>query len=215
VLRRWIGPLVTFVILGGVAVILLANLETGRHVSLRPTSPEVPPPASRPNVAGFREYPIGEPWEKNQMSIAAVWLPSVEVEGMNVRTGSDIIHLEADIHATEGNANGFAKGEFVPYLKITYRIEPAAGGRPLEGDLIPMVARDGLHYGASLSLPSAGKYTLSYQIQPPSSGGLGRHHDPITGVAPWWSPFQVQFEWDYPGPPGHSPDEEAGTGKSS
>ena len=66
---------------------------------------------------------------------------------------------------------------------------------------MPMVARDGLHYGASIAMPKAGAYRLTYHIEPPSAGGLGRHSDPVTGVAPWWEPFEVSFDWDYPGPP--------------
>ena len=31
-----------------------------------------------------------------------------------IPASSTMIHLEADIHATEGNRNGFAKDEFVP-----------------------------------------------------------------------------------------------------
>ena len=64
--------------------------------------------------AGFREYPIGEDVEKNQMRIAAVYLPPVEMDGMPGAGRRRLIHLEADIHATEGNRNGFAKDEFVP-----------------------------------------------------------------------------------------------------
>ena len=75
--------------------------------------------------AGFREYPIGDEVEKNQIRIAAVYLPPVEMEGMPGTGSSSLIHLEADIHATEGNRNGFAKDEFVPYLIVDYAIEPA------------------------------------------------------------------------------------------
>ncbi len=44
-------------------------------------------------------------------------------------------------------------------------------------------------------MPSPGKYRLLYDIQPPSAGGLGRHSDAATGVAPWWQPFQASFDW--------------------
>jgi periplasmic iron binding protein len=64
-----------------------------------------------------------------------------------------------------------------------------------------MVARDGLHYGASIAMPTPGSYRLTYRLAPPSAGGLGRHSDPVTGVAPWWQPFEVAYDWDYPGPP--------------
>jgi uncharacterized protein involved in high-affinity Fe2+ transport len=204
--RSWVGPLITVAILGGIALILLANLEPGHS---RPKAPPKPPTtrgeqASPPRIAGsFREYPIGEPVETHYLRVSAVWLPSVAVEGLKLVKGSDMIHLEADVHATEGNPNGFAKDEFVPYLKIHYRILPEGGqGAPLdEGPLYPMVAKDGLHYGANVSLPKAGSYRLIYHVEPPSAGGLGRHHDPITGVAPWWEPFDVEFAWEYPGPP--------------
>ncbi len=68
-----------------------------------------------------------------------------------------------------------------------------------------MMARDGFHYGANIEMPKAGRYTLIYQFQPPSAGGLGRHADRATGVAPWWKPFEVSFDWDYPGPPKQEP----------
>ena len=120
---------------------------------------------------------------------------------------SALIHLEADIHATEGNRNGFAKDEFVPYLVVHYTIVPeeangkAEAAEPIQGTMTPMVARDGLHYGASIEMPKAGRYKLTYAIEPPSAGGLGRHADAATGVDPWWKPFEVSFDWDYPGPP--------------
>ncbi len=208
-LKRWAGPLITTLIVGGVALIVVLNLNlngmSSRPESGPPVAPSVTPEKTGPGVgpvAGFREYPIGEPHVRNTMRIAAVWLPPIPMEGMGEALGSDVIHLEADIHATEGNRNGFAKDEFVPYLKISYAIVPVEGGAPLhQGEMMPMVAHDGLHYGASIAMPRAGAFRLIYRIQPPSAGGLGRHSDPITGVAPWWEPFKVSFDWDYPGPP--------------
>ena len=35
--------------------------------------------------------------------------------------------------------------------------------------MMPMVARDGLHYGASIEMPTAGHYKLTYAIEPPSA----------------------------------------------
>jgi uncharacterized protein involved in high-affinity Fe2+ transport len=222
VLRRWAGPLVTFVVVGGVALIIALNLnlapprpasttpsDSGAPVLVPETTP-APLPGAAPTPAGFREYPIGEGEVlKNHIRIAAVWLPPVAMEGMLASPAGDggaVIHLEADIHATEGNPNGFAKDEFVPYLKIRYTIAPASGGAAIhQGELAPMVARDGLHYGASVLMPRAGAYRLTYEIEPPSAGGLGRHSDPVTGVAPWWAPFEASFDWDYPGPPTATP----------
>ncbi|MBV8232823.1 MAG: iron transporter [Planctomycetaceae bacterium] len=158
-------------------------VEGDRSVRLEPLTLTVPE-GSVP-VAGFREYPIGEPRLRNAMQVAAVWLPPVGMEGMGEALGSDVIHLEADIRATEGNRNGFAKDEFVPYLKVAFSIVPTSGGPPIDqGEMMPMVARDGLHYGSSVTMPRAGSFRLIYRIQPPSSGGLGRRSDPVTGVAP-------------------------------
>lgn len=212
------GPIIGALVLIGVGLMLVLSLEpspsnSGSMGNLSESQKSKNPPdkdtksvepkvASQPLVAtGFREYPIGDPegFEKNHLRIAAVWLPSVTMEGPDSGT-SGAIHVEADISATEENPNGFAAGEFVPYLKIAYKLTSADGKTVLDqGAMLPMVARDGLHYGTSMVPPKPGTYKLSYKIEPPSMGGLGRHHDPITGVAPWWEPFEVEFEWEYEG----------------
>jgi periplasmic iron binding protein len=204
---RWVGPSVVVLVLGSIVVFLALNLNPKGPGAIKPPATEPKAAESSRPPAGFREYPIGEDVEKNQIRIAAVYLPPVEMEGMAGPGSSALIHLEADIHATEGNRNGFAKDEFVPYLVVDYAIESQdAGGKggsiePIRGKLVPMVARDGLHYGASIEMPRAGHYKLTYAIKPPSAGGLGRHADRATGVDPWWKPFEVTFDWDYPGPP--------------
>ena len=214
--ERWAGRIVVVLILGSVITVLALNLNPkGRNLTdsaqrtpqpsqTEPHSVTPPPPVSGGRQpAGFREYPIGDEVEKNQMLIKAVWLPPVQMEGMESPATSNLIHLEADIHATEGNRNGFAKDEFIPYLVVDYtivRVDGNANGRPIapiKHSLTPMVARDGLHYGATIERPANGHYKLTYTIQPPSAGGLGRHVDPATGVAPWWKPFEVSFDWDF------------------
>ena len=112
------------------------------------------------------------------MRIAAVWLPPVQMDGWRDPARPSLIHLEADIHATEGNRNGFAKDEFVPYLVVHYTIVPvrtaaakADRRRRSKENMMPMVARDGLHYGARIEMPEAGHYKLTYAIEPPSAGG--------------------------------------------
>ncbi|SIO44856.1 hypothetical protein SAMN05444166_4813 [Singulisphaera sp. GP187] len=232
-LKRWAGPLVTALIFGGVVLVVVLNLDlkggsAKRSASITPTVDPVPvePAPGSAKPAGFREYPIGESIEKNQMRIAAVWLPSIQMDGMVDASGAEMIHLEADIHATEGNRNGFAKDEFVPYMKISYKVFPAQGGKPVhqgelkpmvaaiqQGELMPMVASDGLHYGASLTMPKPGAYQLVFDINPPSAGGLGRHSDSATGVAPWWKPFQASFDWDYEGLPQAAPKADAAAPK--
>jgi uncharacterized protein involved in high-affinity Fe2+ transport len=199
--------MVVVLIFVGVILYLALNLNVkGRNPAQRAELAPAPAKTVRAPT-DFREYPIGEDVERNQMRIAAVYLPPVKMEGMPDLSSSGLIHLEADIHATEGNRNGFAKDEFVPYLSVHYKIVPAGptavSVEPIQGPMMPMVARDGLHYGATIEMPKAGYYKLTYAIaiDPPSKGGLGRHTDAASGVEPWWKPFEVSFDWDYPGPP--------------
>jgi periplasmic iron binding protein len=204
--QRWAGPMVVVLIFVAMILFLALNLNVkGRNPAQ--LAQLAPAPAKTVRApADFREYPIGEEVERNQMRIAAVYLPPVKMEGMPDPSSSGLIHLEADIHATEGNRNGFARHEFVPYLLVQYTIAargPQAKSAPptIQGEMTPMVARDGLHYGATIDMPKAGHYKLTYAIQPPSKGGLGRHSDAATGVEPWWDAFEVSFDWDYLGPP--------------
>jgi uncharacterized protein involved in high-affinity Fe2+ transport len=218
--ERRTGPIIVLSILGGVALILAVNLNfrgwKPRSGGPGDAVPSHQPAASSPSSgagdraagvtvrapADFREYPIGDEVEKNQMRIGAVWLPPVQMDGMAIPESSAMIHLEADIHATAGNRNGCAKDEFIPYLTVNYTIEPEGTERnsagTIAGKLMPMVARDGWHYGASIEMPKPGRYKLTYSIEPPSAG---RHVDPATGVEAWWKPFAVSFDWDYSGPP--------------
>jgi uncharacterized protein involved in high-affinity Fe2+ transport len=198
--------LIALFIAGGVAMVLLSNLNlphSGSSPPARPPAVEGPKatPAPAPSAVnpGLVEHPIGEveKGEPYALRITTVWLPSVEWDGPKVVAGTDVIHLEADIQATARNPHGFAKGSFIPYLMMGYQITPEGGGQVIAGDLVPMVAVDGPHYGASVSLPKPGKYRLVLDVRPPSSGGMGRHHDPVSGVAEWWKPFTAEFEWDY------------------
>ena len=141
------------------------------------TGASAPPSArdSRPVSANTRSATKSS---ENQMLIKAVWLPPVQMEGMAGPASSDLIHLEADIHATEGNRNGFAKDEFVPYLIVPLHHRPegaaAKAVEPIHGKMSPMVARDGLHYGATIAMPGPGHYKLTYAIEPPSAGWPSR-----------------------------------------
>ena len=203
-MNRWAGPLIAILIVGGVAAILYVNLEPPRTpgVGAGTPAPSAAEPPKPVNTGSFREYPIGDEYSDlaRHLRVAAVWLPSVEWDGQKAVVGTDVIHLEADVKATAKNPNGFPMGDFIPYLKVAYTIEPAGGGPAIAGDLMPMVASDGLHYGASVRMPKAGKYRLTYAVEPPSAGGLGRHSDPVTGVAAWWTPFRAAYDWDYEPP---------------
>ena len=155
-------------------------------------------------TAFAKEYPIGKPHTAGGMEIAAVYLQPIEMDppGMMRAAAESDIHLEADIHARKGNANGFADGDWVPYLVIRYELTKVDGGQVLKGDLMPMVASDGPHYGDNVKLMGPGKYKLTFMVSPPSAAGhaqFGRHVDKETGVGPWFKPFAVDYEFTFAG----------------
>ena len=149
----------------------------------------------------FQEYPAGEPVEMNNMEIAAVYLQPIDMEprGMGLPAAKSDVHLEADIHATEGNKNGFGAGEWIPYLKVDYKLVNKDTGESQEGTFMPMVASDGPHYGNNIKMMGPGNYELTYSIEPPVANGLYRHTDEETGVAQFWKPFDVTYEFQYAG----------------
>ena len=150
------------------------------------------------------EYPIGTPQQKNGMEIAAVYLQPVEMEpdGMMKKAAESDIHIEADIHALAGNPNGFEEGAWMPYLVIKYEIAKQGSDWKVAGDFMPMVANDGPHYGDNVKLNGPGKYKVKFAIQPPGSdphSHFGRHTDRLTGVRPWFKPFEVEYEFTFAG----------------
>lgn len=185
---------------GIVALVVFAVIGLVIYLNLKPHEPPVVTPQliQSSDMAGIETF-IGET-ERNGMVITSVWLPPIQMEGLELPQHADVIHLEADIHALEGNQNGFGLGAWVPYLTVTYEIKPHDSSlETIKGEFLPMVAKDGPHYGATIEMPAPGKYTLTYTIDNPSKKGFGRHSDPITGVGPWWDAFAVTFEFDYPG----------------
>ncbi len=147
----------------------------------------------------IKEYPIGEEKEINRMKIAAVYLKPIDMEprGMDLPASQADIHLEADIHATKGNPNGFGAGEWIPFLKVDYTLVNLDTGESKAGTFMPMVAKDGPHYGSNIKMMGAGNYKLTYAIEPPSKQGFGRHTDAATGVGKWFQPFSVEFKFKY------------------
>ncbi|MGE5169939.1 MAG: iron transporter [Rudaea sp.] len=141
------------------------------------------------------------------MEIAAVYLQSVDMEsGMPMRKAAESdVHLEADIHALADNANGFSEGGRVPFLQIRYEITKQPSGAKIIGELMPMVASDGPHYGDNVKPAGPGKYRGRYTVYPPNASGnavghhFGRHTDRAAGVAPWFEPFGVEWEFTYAG----------------
>jgi uncharacterized protein involved in high-affinity Fe2+ transport len=140
------------------------------------------------------ELPIGDNVTINGMYIGAIYLQAVKMKPTMPGMDGDI-HLEADIHAAKGNKNGFGAGEWMPYLSVAFHLTKQGSNWTSTGDFIPMVASDGPHYGANVKMDGPGKYHVIYEIYPPSYNGFARHFDKETGVAVWWKPFKL--EWDF------------------
>ena len=150
------------------------------------------------------EYPIGKPLLKGGMEIGAVYLQPIKMdpEGMMRKAELSDIHLEADIHATKKNPNGFAEGEWMPALLVKYEIVKVGSNEKIAGDMMAMVASDGPHYGDNVKLFGPGKYKLKFTILPPSqnpTAHFGRHVDKETGVAPWFEPIVNDYEFTFAG----------------
>lgn len=153
------------------------------------------------------EYPIGVPEQRHGMEIAAVYLQPIrmEPEGMMRPAEQSDVHLEADIRALDSNANGFAEGEWLPFLKVQYEVTKLDGNERVAGDFMPMVASDGPHYGDNVKLMGPGRYRVKYTIAPPNAvdnphgAHFGRHTDRQTGVRPWFPVFSVEYEFIFAG----------------
>ncbi len=151
-----------------------------------------------------KEIPIDKPHAASGMEIATVYLQPIEMDppGMMRDAKESDIHLEADIKATKDNSNGFAEGDWIPYLNIAYELVHLDGGQILKGSFMPMVANDGPHYGDNVKLAGLGKYQLKLTVTPPSASSheqFGRHTDKETGVGEWFEPFTVEYQFVYAG----------------
>jgi uncharacterized protein involved in high-affinity Fe2+ transport len=151
-----------------------------------------------------KEYPIGKPQTKAGMEIGAVYLQPIEMDPPDVMLpakDSDV-HLEADVKGARDNKNGFAQGDWIPYLSVNYELTKLDDNQTKKGPFMPMVANDGPHYGDNVKMMGPGKYKLLLTIAPPSAdphAHFGRHVDKETGVGPWFEPFTVEFEFVYAG----------------
>ena len=153
------------------------------------------------------EYPIGTPKNVSGMEVAAVYLQPIEMEpeGYMGKASESDIHLEADIHALATNANGFPEGAWIPHLLVRYELTKLPGGEIVKGDMMPMVASDGPHYGDNVKLKGPGKYKAKFTIYPPNAkentdgNRFGRHTDRATGVRPWFKTFETEWEFAFAG----------------
>jgi hypothetical protein len=150
------------------------------------------------------EYPIGEPQFGGGLEVAAVYLQPIEMDppGMMRPASDSDVHLEADIHTLADNPNGFAEGEWMPFLTVEFTLTKIDGGETTSGLLMPMVASDGPHYGDNVRLMGVGDYKLTFKVLPPGSQPkmpFGRHTDKETGVSAWFEPFVTEYQFTYAG----------------
>ena len=155
-------------------------------------------------VASAAEYPIGKQKIEGGMEIGAVYLQPITMdpEGMMRKASDSDVHLEADIHAVKNNPTGFAEGDWMPYLQVKYELTKAGASYKQTGDLMPMVADDGPHYGDNVKLAGPGKYHLKLVVNPPMQTGhmaFGRHVDKETGVGPWFKPITIEYDFPFAG----------------
>jgi periplasmic iron binding protein len=152
------------------------------------------------HIAMAREYFVGGPVHQHDMEIVANYLVGIEMAPMqpDMLHGPDVIHLEADVHATADNVYGIPDGAWVPYLTIEYTLTKAGTSWQEKGKLLPMTAKDGPHYANNVKMNGPGQYKLIYRFVPPEANGFLRHIDTETGVPAWWELFTQEFNFTYP-----------------
>jgi periplasmic iron binding protein len=151
---------------------------------------------------------IGQPIEHNELVLVVRYIQAVTMDGMEGMDHSahaghggapGDAHLEAVVYASKNSKNGFQPGEWVPYLDIRYEAAKDGSAWKGTGQLIPMLASDGPHYGTNLQLDGPGKYHLKLKVAPPSPAVFPRHTDKETGAAEWWPPFTEEFDFTFVG----------------
>ncbi|NMM26377.1 MAG: hypothetical protein HHJ12_03565 [Glaciimonas sp.] len=154
------------------------------------------------SAAHAAETPIGKHQILHGMEIGAVYLQPIKMdpEGMMGKVETSDIHLEADVHAVKDNPNAFAEGDWIPYLAVKYELSKVGSNFKAAGEMMPMQASDGPHYGDNVKLSGPGKYQLKLTVLPPSANShFGRHIDKETGVAKWFKPFDVNYDFTFAG----------------
>ena len=150
--------------------------------------------------AWAREFYVGGPVHEHDMEIVANYLVGVEMAPMmpGMPHGEDVIHLEADVHATADDVHGFPDGAWVPYLTVDYALQKEGSSWRAEGKMHAMQAKDGPHYADNVKMAGPGTYTVTYRFTPPEANGFMRHVDNETGIPEWWAPFSTSFRFQYP-----------------
>ncbi len=183
----------------------VAAMAAGAGARVSHAQIQEPADAIRPSAARiYRPFVIGEAAEHHHMRIVAQMHPAVPVYGLrddSARSarieGKEYVHVSANVRARTGNPYGFRNGEWVPGLQVLFTLTHEETGTAVEGQLFPMVARDGPRYGINVEMLGEGDYTLVLFLQPPSAKTLTRVTDELIGVPEWWKPFDMPFRFTY------------------
>ncbi len=156
-------------------------------------------------IALGAETTIGQAYQKSGLEIGAVYLQPVSMspDMQGTMQGNPDAHLELDVHALKNNPYGFPEDAWIPYLQVSYHLEKLDKAHNVlssqTGWLMPMEANDGPHYGRNIKFDGPGNYKVTYHIDPPSWNGFFRHTDKETGIAPWFNPIDVSWDFVYLG----------------
>ena len=89
----------------------------------------------------------------------------------------------------------------MPYLTSRMNSRRSATTQTLKGDLMPMVASDGPHYGDNVKLFWPGQVSPEADVCRLRRGPMafGRHTDKETCVGPWFKPFTIEYDFPFAG----------------
>jgi len=142
---------------------------------------------------GFTEVEIFSGVEKEFLNLNAVYFQPVDMTGGYKAEDYDC-HLELDVSALE-NGLGYGKGDWVPYLSVSYKVvKNDSGATVSEGTFMPMAASDGPHYGANIKMDGDGLYTVTFTIEFPDSSTYLIHTD-STGPEVHEFPEAIVYEY--------------------
>ncbi len=149
----------------------------------------------------------------SQLNVGSVYLQPITMlpTGMMLPRKQSDIHLELDIHAQQNlKARGFAPGDWLPNVTVSYTIQKIGDKSPLPCSsmstarkytclLMPMVASDGPHYGNNVKLQGPGFYLVTFNATTANSH-FGWHTDTDSKVlgteyVDWHFTQSYIFKW--------------------
>ena len=96
--------------------------------------------------AAAKEYYVGEPVVQNEMKTVPHYLLLIEMAPIpkGAAMGPNAVHVEVNVHETNGEKHGFKEDEWIPYLTISYTIEKVGTKFKKTGALLAITAKEGI-----------------------------------------------------------------------